>query len=85
MFDDVVNISAFKSQMEKMLSQKLTPYEITKDIQSKIKEQKKKVQKYKNQLENATVGSSERKNLNDKMSAGYKELENLQHSLVNFT
>ena len=81
-YDEVMNISAFKSQMEKMLSQKLTPYEITKDIQSKIKEQKKKVQKYKNQLENATVGSSERKNLNDKMSAGYKELENLQHSLV---
>ena len=81
-YDEVMNISAFKSQMEKMLSQKLTPYEITKDIQSKIKEQKKKVQKYKNQLEIASVGSSERKNLNDKMSAGYKELENLQHSLV---
>ena len=81
-YDEVMNISAFKSQMEKMLSQKLTPYEITKDIQSKIKEQKKKVQKYKNQLENATAGSSERKTLNNKMSAGYKELENLQHSLV---
>ncbi|MBR1908305.1 flagellar biosynthesis protein FlhA [bacterium] len=81
-YDEVMNISAFKSQMEKMLSQKLTPYEITKDIQTKIKEQKKKVQKYKNQLENATAGSSERKTLNNKMSAGYKELENLQHSLV---
>ena len=81
-YDEVMNISAFKSQMEKMLSQKLTPYEITKDIQSKIKEQKKKVQKYKIQLENATAGSSERKTLNNKMSAGYKELENLQHSLV---
>jgi len=81
-YDEVMNISAFKSQMEKMLSQKLTPYEITKDIQSKIKEQKKKVHKYKNQLENATAGSSERKTLNDKMSACYKELDTLQHSLV---
>ena len=80
--DEVMNISAFKSQMEKMHSQKLTPYEITKDIQTKIKEQKKKVQKYKNQLENATAGSSERKTLNNKMSAGYRELENLQHSLI---
>ena len=41
-FDDVVNITAFKSQMEKMLSAKLSPYETCRDIQSKIREQKRK-------------------------------------------
>ena len=35
-YDEVMNISAFKSQMEKMLSQKLTPYERTKEKSSKI-------------------------------------------------
>ena len=39
-FEDVVNITAFKSQMEKMLSAKLSPYETCKDIQAKIREQK---------------------------------------------
>lgn len=82
MFDEVMNISAFKSQMEKMLSQKLTPYEMTRDVQTKIREQKKKVEKFKKQLESATPASGERKVLNNKMSAGYKELENLQHSLI---
>ncbi len=81
-FDDVVNISAFKSQMEKMLSAKLTPYETCRDIQAKIREQKKKIAKIKAQLELEDAGSSQRKTLNDKMSAGLKELENLQQNLI---
>lgn len=81
-FDDVVNITAFKSQMEKMLSAKLSPYETCRDIQAKIREQKKKISKIKNQLEKEEAGTVQRKNLNDKMSACIKELENLQHSLV---
>ncbi|MBQ3310985.1 FHIPEP family type III secretion protein [bacterium] len=81
-FEDVINISAFKSQMEKMLSAKLTPYETCRDIQSKIREQKNKIAKVKTQLEKEDAGSSQRKLLNDKMSAGLKELENLQQDLI---
>lgn len=81
-FEDVVNITAFKSQMEKMLSAKLSPYETCKDIQAKIREQKRKMAKTKAQLELEDAGSHQRKTLNDKMSAGIKELENLQHNLV---
>ena len=81
-FEDVVNITAFKSQMEKMLSAKLSPYETCKDIQAKIREQKRKMAKTKAQLELEDAGSYQRKTLNDKMSAGIKELENLQHNLV---
>ena len=36
----------------------------------------------KTQLELEDAGSHQRKTLNDKMSAGIKELENLQHNLV---
>lgn len=81
-FDDVVNISAFKSQMEKMLSAKLSPYETCKDIQSKIREQKSKMSKVKELLEKEDAGSPQRKSLNDKMSAGLKELETLQQKLI---
>ncbi len=81
-YDDVVNIAAFKSQMEKMLSAKLSPYESCREIQAKIREQKKKVSKVKAQLESEDAGSTQRKHLNDKMSAGLKELENLQHKLI---
>ena len=44
---DVINISTFKSQMEKMLSPKLTPYETCLEIQSKIRHQKDKIAKIK--------------------------------------
>mgnify|MGYP004503227327 CR=1 FL=1 len=81
-FEDVVNISAFKSQMEKMLSAKLSPYETCKDIQVKIREQKNKISKVKEMLEKEDAGTPQRKTLNDKMSAGLKELENLQQKLI---
>ena len=81
-FDDVVNIAAFKSQMEKMLSAKLSPFETCREIQAKIREQKNKVAKIKTQLESEDAGSTQRKNLNEKMSAGLKELENLQQALM---
>ena len=81
-FDDVVNITAFKSKMEKMLSAKLSPYETCRDIQAKIREQKKKIAKIKGQLEKEEAGTQQRKTLNDKMSAALKELENLQQNLI---
>lgn len=82
--DDVVNITTFKSQMEKMLSSTLTPYESCKEIQDKIKEQRKKVAKIKTQLEaqSETPISKNRKDLNDAISKGLKELEDLRLKLL---
>ena len=66
---DVINISTFKSQMEKMLSPKLSPYEACLDIQSKIKNQQNKISKIKTELEKEAPASVNRKKLNDKISA----------------
>lgn len=82
---DVVNISTFKSQMEKMLSPELSPYENCVDIQSKIKLQQKKISKIKKELELEAPASAKRKSLNDKISAGLKELEDLKASLAKAT
>lgn len=82
--EDVVNISSFKSQMEKMLSSNLSPYEACKEIQEKIKEQRKKITKIKSQLEaqseNASLKSREK--LNDEMSEGLRTLEELRQELL---
>lgn len=82
--DDVVNITTFKSQMEKMLSSTLSPYESCKELQEKIKEQRKKVAKIKTQLEaqSETPISKNRTHLNDEISKGLKELEELRQNLI---
>lgn len=80
---DVINISNFKSQMEKMLNQKLSPYETCLEIQSKIRMQKDKIAKIKLDLDGADASS--RKRLNDKISAGLKELEDLKDKLSKAT
>lgn len=82
---DIINISSFKSQMEKMLSPKLTPYEDCIDIQLKIKNQQAKITKIKTELEGEAPASVGRKKLNDKISAGLKELETLKADLVKAT
>lgn len=82
---DVVNISTFKSQMEKMLSPELSPFENCVDIQSKIKLQQQKIAKIKKELEGAAPASINRKKLNDKISAGLKELEDLKQNLQKAT
>jgi len=82
---DVINISTFKSQMEKMLSPKLSPYENCVDIQSKIKLQQQKISKIKKELEGEAPASISRKKLNDKISAGLKELEELKSELARTT
>ena len=82
---DVMNISSFKSQMEKMLSPEQSPYEICLDIQSKIKDQKAKIAKIKKELEGEAPASVSRKKLNDKISAGLKELEDLKLKLATAT
>lgn len=82
--DDVVNITTFKSQMEKMLSSTLSPYESCKEIQEKIKEQRKKITKIKTQLEAQSEApvSKNRQHLNDEMSKGLKELDGLRQNLI---
>ena len=82
---DLINITSFKSQMEKMLSPELTPYENCLDIQSKISNQQKKVSKIKSELEGEAPASVNRKKLNDKISAGLKELDELKRKLAKAT
>lgn len=82
---DTINISTFKSQMEKMLSTEQSPYEICLDIQSKIKDQKAKIAKVKKELDGEAPASVSRKKLNDKISAGLKELEDLKIQLAKAT
>ena len=82
---DIINISTFKSQMEKMLSPKLSPYEACLDIQSKIKNQQNKISKIKTELEKEAPASVNRKKLNDKISANLKELDDLKIKLAKTT
>ena len=81
-FDEVVNVRSFKNQMEKMLSAKLPPYESCKEIQSKIRDQKKKISKIKSQLEQENLAGSEKQKLNEQISEGLKKLESLKKDLV---
>lgn len=82
--EDIVNIKTLKSQMEKMLSSTLSPYESCKEIQEKIKEQRKKINKIKTQLEaqSEMPVSKNRKHLNDEMSKSLKELDELRQNLI---
>lgn len=82
--EDIVNIKTFKSQMEKMLSSTLSPYESCKEIQEKIKEQRKKIAKIKTQLEAQSEApiSKNRQQLNDQISQGLKELDELRQKLI---
>ncbi len=82
---DIINISTFKSQMEKMLSPTRTPYEDCVDIQLKIKNQQAKINKIKTELEKEAPASVGRKKLNDKISAGLKELDALKSDLAKAT
>jgi len=82
---DEINISNFKSQMEKLLSPQLTPYEACLDIQRKIKEVKAKINKAKKELENENADGTTRKRLNDKISTGLRDLEDLKRRLAETT
>lgn len=82
---DTINISTFKSQMEKMLSPEQSPYDICLEIQSKIRDQKEKIAKIKKELEGEAPASVNRKKLNDRISAGLKELEDLKLRLAKAT
>lgn len=82
---DLIKVSSFKSQMEKMLSPELSPYENCIDIQSKIANQQQKITKIKSELEGEALASLNRKRLNDRISAGLKELEDLKLKLSKAT
>ncbi len=82
---DVINISSFKSRMEKMLSTEQSPYDVCLDIQTKIREQKTKISKAKKELEGEAPASIMRKKLNDKISAGLRELDDLKVKLSKAT
>lgn len=82
---DVINISSFKSQMEKMLSSEQSPYEVCLEIQSKIRDIKNKISKIKTELEGEAPASVNRKKLNDKISSKLKELEDLKLKLAQAT
>lgn len=82
---DIINISSFKSQMEKMLSSEQSPYEICLEIQNKIRDIKTKISKIKTELEGEAPASVNRKKLNDKISSRLKELEDLKAKLAQAT
>lgn len=82
---DEINISNFKSQMEKLLSPVLTPYESCLEIQRKIRDVKNKIAKAKKELENEAPASINRKRLNDKISSGLRELDDLKRQLAETT
>ena len=77
--EDIINISDFKSQMEKMLSPKMTEYEKCLEIQSKIKQKRDEINQVKAQLDGEAPVS--RKKLNDKISSGLKALDDLRGEL----
>lgn len=79
-FDKVVNIKNFKAQMEKMLSNNITPYETCKEIISKIKAQKERVKNIKTEIDK--VDWDERNILNKQMSDELQRLENLKQDLA---
>lgn len=79
-FDKVVDIKNFKSQMEKMLTNNMSPYETCKDILAKIRAQKERVAEIKSQIDKADW--SDRGKLNDQMSDELKRLEVLRQDLV---
>lgn len=82
---DVINISSFKSRMEKLFSPEQSPYSVCLDIQAKIRDRKHKISSIKKELEGEAPASIMRKKLNDKISAGLKELDDLKVELTKAT
>ncbi len=80
-FDKIVKVNNFKSQMEKMLaSSNSTPYETCKEITSKIREQKQKINRIKSNLEKEEI--SQRGALNSQMSEEIEKLEKFKQDLT---
>ena len=81
--DDIVNVTSFKYRMEKMLAAPTSPYELCKEIQLKISNQKERIKKIKSQLESDSLSGDDKNRLNNQMSDELKLLDSLKQSLVN--
>lgn len=81
--DEIVNVTSFKSRMEKMLAAPTTPYASCKEIQLKISNQKDRIKRIKAELENDSLSLEEKNRLNVQMSDELKQLDALKQSLVN--
>ncbi len=81
--DDVVNVTSFKSRMEKMLASPTSPYESCKEIQLKISNQKDRIRRIKSELENDSLSLDEKNRLNTQMSDELGQLDSLKQALIN--
>ena len=81
--DDIVNVTSFKSTMEKMLAAPTTPYATCKEIQLKISNQKDRIKRIKDELENDRLSIDEKNRLNSQMSDELRQLDSLKQALVN--
>lgn len=81
--DEIINITSFKSRMEKMLAAPTTPYATCKEIQLKIANQKDRIKRIKAELENDSLLIDEKNRLNMQMSDELKLLDSLKQALVN--
>lgn len=80
--DDIINVTSFKSRMEKMLAAPATPYATCKEIQIKINNQKDRIKRIKSELENENLSIDEKNRLNEQMSDELGLLDSLKKSLV---
>ena len=81
--DDIINVTSFKSRMEKMLATPTSPYATCKEIQLKILNQKDRIKRIKNELENDSLSLDEKNRLNTQMSDELRQLDALKQSLLN--
>jgi len=81
--DDIVNVTSFKSRMEKMLAAPTTPYATCKEIQLKISNQKERIKRIKDELENDRLSIEEKNKLNTQMSDELRQLDLLKQALIN--
>lgn len=81
--DDIVNVTSFKSRMEKMLTAPTTPYESCKEIQLKISSQKDRIKRIKSELDSDKLSIDDKNKLNEQMSDELRQLSSLKQALIN--
>lgn len=81
--DEIVGVTSFKSRMEKMLAAPTTPYATCKEIQLKISNQKERIKRIKDELENDRLSLNDKNKLNTQMSDELRQLDILKQALVN--
>ena len=81
--DELIQVTSFKSRMEKMLAAPTTPYATCKDIILKISNQKERIKRIKNELESDRLLAEDKNKLNAQMLDELKQLDSLKQNLVN--